>query len=265
LHPDNWEVGVKIGIWRDCSCALAVGALVGCADSDNPVALADLEPVVDVGIQTERIETFEEVEMRIRILDGNAPMAMHAVELELSPASGGETRTVTPTADGTGYVAHVTFFEPGGYHLRVMGTPERHRLARNMHEMEIEVHRRHMQVGTFWVELDVTPAPILPDTEGHIHLLVYDLAAGVAGDPVGGLDVEMAVHSPGGTETPVAVVEEEEGEYEAEHHFTDAGLYELHVEIQVDGQVVEGEFHVPVFASDPGDTPGPDDGGGHGH
>jgi len=254
-----------MSVWRDLSCVLAIGALVGCADADNPVALADLDPVVEIEIEAARIETFEEVEVHAHISEGGMPMMMSDVEFELTPADGGETIMVMAEAAGDAYAAHVTFFEPGEYHLHVMGTPEDHRFSREMGEMEIEVHRRHMLVGPYWVELDVSPAPVLPNTEGHVHLLVYDLAGGAAGNPVSGLDVELEVHSPEGTEAPVPIIEQEVGEYEAEYHFVSPGLYELHLTITADGQTVDGEFHLPVI--DPVSEAGPDpvEGGGHGH
>lgn len=256
---------MKLNGWRDLTCVLTIGALVGCADSDNPVALADLDPVVEIEIEAARIETFEEVEVHVHILEGGMPMMMSEVEFEFSPASGGETIMVTPEAAGEGYAAHVTFFEPGEYHLHVMGTPEGHRLSRELGEMEIEVHRRHMLVGTHWVELDISPAPIRPDTEGHVHLLVYDLANGAAGNPVSGLDVELEIHDPAGSEAHVPITEHEAGEYEAEYHFVSPGLYELHLAITADGQTVEGEFHLPVINPEPEAGPAPDEGGGHGH
>ena len=256
---------MKVTIWRDLSCVLAIGALVGCADSDNPVALADLDPVVEVEIEAARVETFEEVEVHVHISEGGMPLMMSEVKFELSPADGGETIVVTAEPAGEGYAAHVTFFKPGEYHLHVMGTPEGHRLSMEMGEMEIEVYRRHMLVGTYWVELDVSPAPVLPDTEGHIHLLVYDLAGGAAGDPASGLDVELEVHNPDGTEAHVPITEHEAGEYEAEYHFVTPGLYELHLEISADGQTAEGEFHLPVIDPDSQAGPDPDEGGGHGH
>lgn len=256
---------MRVNRWRDLSCALAIGALMGCADSDNPVALADLDPVVEVEIEAVRIETFDEVEIHVHISEGGMPMMMSEVEFELSPADGGETIVVTAEPAGEGYAAHVTFFKSGEYHLHVMGTPEGHMLSMEMGEMEIDVHRRHMLVGTYWVELDVSPAPVLPDTEGHVHLLVYDLAGGAAGTPASGLDVELEVHNPEGTEAHVPIAEHEAGEYEAEYHFVSPGLYELHLEITANGLTVEGEFHLPVI--DPGseDVSDPDEGGGHGH
>jgi hypothetical protein len=236
---------------------------VGCADSDNPVALADLDPVIEVEIEGARIETFEEVEVLVHIMEGGMPMMMSEVEFELSPAHGEESVMVTAEAAGEGYAAHVTFFEPGEYHLRVMGTPEGHRLSREMGEMEIEVHRRHMLVGTYWVELDVSPAPVLPNTEGHVHILVYDLANGAAGEPVSGLDVELEIHNPDGIEGHVPITEQEAGEYEAEYHFVSPGLYELHLAITADGQTVEGEFHLPVINPESEAAPEQGEGGGH--
>lgn len=256
---------MRIGIWRSCLFVLATGTLVGCADSDNPLALADLDAVVEIEIEAARVETFEEVEMRVHISEGGAPLAMSHVELELSPPGEGATSIVTAEPSGDAFAAHVTFFEPGEHRVHVMGTPKNHRLSREMGEMEIEVHRRHLQVGPFWVELDVVPAPVLPNSEGHVHLLVYDLAGGAAGDPVPGLDIELEVHSPGGTETEVLVAEEESGEYEATFFFTSPGLYELHLGIDTDGQPVEGEFHLPVIDPDVDPDPAPGEGGGHGH
>ncbi len=52
---------------------------------------------------------------------------------------GGATRMVEMHPEGDGYAAHVTFYEPGEYHLAFHGMPERHRLSHELGEYEIDV------------------------------------------------------------------------------------------------------------------------------
>jgi len=51
------------------------------------------------------------------------------------------------------------------------------------------------------------------------------------------------------------VAEEEAGEYEVEYLFGDAGTYEMHVEIDVNGVEQSGEFHLPIFSPDAAERP----------
>jgi hypothetical protein len=135
-------------------------------------------------------------------------------------------------------------------------------------EHEIEVHRQHRVIGPYWAELEVSPATVLEDSSAHIHILVFELLGdGTAGDPVGGLDIEMAIHAPDGGEASLTVEEDQTGEYEGEHAFGEAGIYELHVELLVGGEHEEGEFHIPILSpsdSGAGDGEGGDN-DGHGH
>jgi hypothetical protein len=259
LQKASWAAAVGL--------ALSVAA-TGCADADNPTALADLNPETQFEIGTARIETFEEVEIHIDVMESGSPMTMRQAELEIEHETGGPPRVIEMEAhDDGGYMARVTFFEPGEYHLHFRGRPAGHNLMGEMGDHEIEVHRRHQVIGPYWVELELDPAPVLEFETAHIHVLVFEILGDeTLGDPVEGLDLELEIHDLGGVETPLVVTEEGAGEYEAEYRFGESGLYELHVEIDGD----DGEFHIPVLTSiddsdvDDGDGHG-DNGGGHGH
>ena len=252
-------VGVATGL------ALAVAAL-GCADWDNPTALSELQTETEFELSASRVETFEEVEIHVHVNEGGGPLGMRRAELEIEH-EGSPVRIVELTPEGDGYAAHVTFFEPGEHHLHLHGMPEGHHLMAEMGDREIDVHRRHQVIGPYWVELELDPAPVLEGQTAHIHALVYELLGdGTAGNPVGGLEVEMEIHSPDAVESLLSVVEEGAGEYEAEFTFAGAGVYELHVEILVGAEHVGGEFHIPVLTSldDTGEDHN-DGGDGHGH
>ena len=249
--------------------ALVFGApLFGCADWDNPTALADLELETEFEIAAGPVETFEEIEIHVHVAEGGAPLLMTEAELEIEVEATGELRVVAMHAEGNGYAAHVTFFEPGEHHLHFRGRAQRHNLMHEMGDHEIEVFRQHRVIGPYWVEMEVSPTLVLPGENAHIHFRVFDLLPnGTPGVEAGGLDLELEVHDPDGVETPVPVVEEEVGEYEAEYAFGEAGMYELHLEIEVGTEHEDGEFHIPVLSEeDPGDEGDGDDGGdGHGH
>lgn len=246
--------------------AAAAVALAGwsCAGWDNPAALADLNPQVEIAIEAARVETLEEIEIHVHIMVDGAPLALHHGDLAIAPAAGGPARVVPLAAEGDGYAAHVVFYQEGEHHIHLMAMPMRHQMAMEMGEHEAHVHRQHRLVGPYWVELEVSPAPVYEDSSAHIHLFAFELLPdGTRGAAVGGLDLEAEVHQPDGMETALAVVEEAIGEYEAAFTFGAAGLYELHAEIMIDGQHVAGEFHIPVHT--PAGESGTGDGGGHTH
>lgn len=237
-----------------------------CAGWDNPTALEDLQANVEFEIEAARIETFEEIEVHVHISENGAPMQIENARLEIEHAAGGALRIVDMEPEGDGYAAHAMFFEEGEHHLHFEGIPHRHKLMWRLGETEIDVHNAHRIIGPYWVELEISGAPLLVDDEGHIHVHVHELLPdGTPGAEVGGLDVELEIHDPNGAETALTVAEEEPGEYEAEFHFELAGEYELHVEIDVGGVFEDGEFHIPVLTPDDGTPPDDQGGGGHGH
>ncbi len=253
---------------RVAAAALAALAVAGCEGSDNPVALSSLNPEVEFEIHALELETLEEIEIHVAITEGGSPMAMRQAVLEVTSAATGATREVPMTPEGTEYMAHVTFYEPGEHHLHVMGVPDRHHLQIELGETEVDVARHHQEIGPYWVELATSPAPIGEDQEAHLHVYTFQLLPdGSRGPAVSSLDVGMAAHDLAGVESVLAVLEESPGEYEAEYQFSGAGFYELHVSIDVNGVEEEGEFHVPVIGPDghDGDDGGDDSGGGHGH
>ncbi len=241
---------------------LGIGA-AACADLDNPTALADLETDVDFDIEAVRVETFDEVDIQVRVREGTRHLAMLESRMEIEHHAIGVGRTVEMHPEGDGYAAHVTFYEPGEYHLQFHGTPEDHALSTEMGEQEIVVFRHHLIVGPYWVEIESSPAPVVEGGEAHIHLMAYKLLPdGTPGLIAAGLDMEVEVHGLDGSEMALGVEEETPGEYEIQYEFAGVGLYEFHVEIGEDS----GEFHFPVIDFDADeDTAEEGEGGGHGH
>lgn len=249
------------------------GALVwglaawSCADWDNPTALSDEDLSAAFDVHATRVETFEAVEIHVELMWGDgSPIGVEGAELEIEHAVSGALQSVPMEPGEHGYAASVTFFQPGEHHLHVHGMPEHHSLMAELAEHEVEVHRRHQVIGPYWVELESSPAPLLEGTEGHIHVLVFELSGdGTPGDAVSGLSpsMELEVHDPVGATQPLSVAEEGPGEYETSYSFTGAGVYELHVEIEVDGVHQGGEFHIPVLSETGDDVE--DDHGGDGH
>lgn len=244
---------------------VALGVL-GCAGGDNPTALSDLNPNVQFQIDATELETFEEIEVEVMLMEGGSPMDMREVWLEIESEAGGEVSRVAMHPEGDVFSAHVTFYEPGGYHLHVRGTLKLHHLEFEMGDQEIEVGRRHEVIGPYWVEFAASPAPVEEGDSGHLHLFTYQLNQdGTPGAAVGGLTLAVEVHDPAGVETTLGLIEEDVGEYEGAYDFGEAGHYEVHVSIDVDGAVSSGEFELPVLAPESEDGGQPEDGGGHGH
>ena len=234
-----------------------------CAGLDNPTALADLALDVEFEIEAARVETFEEVEIHVHVQEGGAHLLMLESSMEIEHHATGAAQSVEMHPEGEGYAAHVTFYQPGEYHLQFHGIPQGHSLSNEMGELELEVERHHVIVGPYWVEIESSPAPVVESGEAHIHLMVYELLAdGTPGLIAAGLDMEVEVHGLDGSETALGVEEETPGEYEIQYEFAGVGLYEFHVEIGED----RGEFHFPVIDLDADeDTPEEGEGDGHGH
>lgn len=239
----------------------AAGLTAACAGWDNPTALADLEPDVEFDVEADHVETFEEVEFHVHVREGGSPLHLTHGELEIRHATSGMTRLIDLEPEGDAYAAHVTFFEPGEHHVHLIGMPEHHGLSIEMGETEVDVERRHATIGTYRVEVSVSPVPE-PAVEAHVHLHVFD----ASGAPATGLTLHLEMHAPDGSETELAVAEEDPGEYEAAFTFGALGPYELHVEIETAAGPVDGEFHIPLFVDTHDDGDGQDQGGdGHAH
>ena len=249
--------------------SFAAGSLVatlGCAGWDNPTAIADLETDVEFEIEVARVETFEEVEIHIHAMQDGVPTIMQQPALQITAHGSDVTRTVALDAVGDAYTAHVMFFEAGEHHLQLMGMPERHGIVGEIGETEIEVEHQHRDVGPYWIEMEVPGGEVHEETARHIHLHVHELLPdGTPGDEVYGLQLAVEMHFPGGTEAVLEAVEEEAGEYEVEAEFGKVGIYELHVEIEVNGVEFGGEFTIPIQAPDQVEEDPATDTGGHDH
>ena len=253
-------------ILRAGGAILVAVAAAGCADRDNPTALADLQVDVLLEITTERVETFNEVEIHASVTQGGISMDMETMRLEIE-AHDGDVVVMEMEPDGDGYSAHVVFYRAGEHHLLLKGAPSGHQagLIIPMASQEIEVYAQHRIVGPYWVEMGLSPAPVSEGGEAHIHLWVYEFDGEEPGQEVGGVEIHAELHHPDGDEAELVFVEEGPGEYEASAFFPEAGLYEIHLEIEVDEAHHEGEFHVSVFGETVVTDPTDSTGGGHGH
>ena len=246
--------------------AVTAAFAAACAGLDNPTALEDLTLDVEFEIETAGLETYQEVEIHVHVSDGGQHVQMLQSALRIEHHESGAARTVEMHAEGDGYAAHVMFFEPGEYHLLFSGMPTSHRLMYEMGEFEVEAERYHIVVGPYWVEVEMSPGQVLPGQEAHIHLHAFTIGAdGMPDQPASGLDIVVEIHDLSGEESVLVVVEEDAGEYEVEYLFGDAGTYEMHVEIDVNGVEESGEFDLPISAPADDDDEGEKTGGGHGH
>jgi hypothetical protein len=254
--------------WRSYAAlgaAVALGS--GCADWDNPAALADLNLQVEFEVEADPVETYDEIEIHVHVNDGTVPLELSSGELEIQHIDGGAVRALELHAEGDGYAAHPIFFEPGEHHVHLHGVVSGHHLMTEMGETEVEALRHHAVIGPYWVEIEMSPGQVLPDEEGHIHLYAFTMTGdGSPDQPAAGLNMQVEVHDTVGEETLLVPVEEAAGEYELQYVFGDAGTYELHVEIDVGGVGMTGEFQLPVLAPDqPDDSQTTGDGHGHTH
>ena len=245
---------------------LVAVAAAACADRDNPTALADLQVDVLLEIPVERVETFNEVEIHASVTQGGISMDMETMRLEIE-SHDGDVVVMEMEPDGDGYSAHVVFHRAGEHHLLLKGAPSGHQagLIIPMASQEIEVYAQHRIVGPYWVDLGLSPAPVPEGGEARIRLRVHEFDGEETGQEVGGVEMHGELHHPDGDETELVFLEEVPGEYEAPALFPEAGLYQIHLEIEVDGVHHEGEFHIPVFGETVVTDPTDSTGGGHGH
>ena len=256
---------------RIAVAAMAVSVAGACAGADNPTALSDLQPEVEFETSSTVVETFDEVDMHVQALHDGQAMVMDQAWLEVRDQDG-NIQQIPLTADGEEYSAPVTFFRPGEHHVVLVGIPERHSISAELGEREIEVARKHVIIGSYWVEFEINPAPMLEGSEAHIHMFAYQLTPdSLAGAPVPGLALDAELHAPDGDEAALVVTDEGAGEYECQARFEHNGIYELHVTLTTPQGEVSEEIHLPVISPhvensiDQGDNSGDTGGHGHGH
>ena len=247
---------------------LAALVAVGCAGRDNPAALAELEGEVEFEIQAARVETFDEIEIRTRVTqDGNVlPLQEAWLEIE---APGGAVQLLEMERDGDSYAARVAFFEAGEHYVTFEGAPIGHSpgLTTEMGSRTIEVNNPHRIVGPYWVEMELSPAPMTEGDVGSVHFKVFDFDGVGPAQEVMGLEIQAEQRHHDGSTEQLGVEEGEPGEYEAAVAFPEAGLYTVRVEIAGDEMLHEGEFPVPVLSGLASDTEEDEnsDGGDDGH
>ena len=269
------------------SAALTLAAVLiwGCAGADNPMALADLDPVAEFEITASEVETMREVELTARVREGGALMHLQNAQIEVQPPTG-PARLVSLAGDEDGYSAHLRFYEPGEHHIHLLGQPERHYLMREMGEHEIDVEPQHQIHDDHRFELSVSQAPIAVGIPTTITLYGWEIELdGTLGHEAEGLQLHAALHLPSGTEAPITLTEVEHGQYSVEIALPFAGSYELAVEIEEEeashslvgadpdedhddghGSGMSFEIYVPSATDGVGDPPaGEGDDHGHGH
>lgn len=240
----------------------------GCADLDNPTALADLRPVTEFEVEFAEVETMQALEIHARVREGGSPMRLSRAQLEVQPPLG-PTRIIPLRESEDGYGARVRFYEPGEHQIYLFGQPEKNHFMRELGEQRIDVERQHRLHGDeHRFEIAVDPAPIVEGAPAHVALYAFALEAdGTVGQETEGLDLRATLHMPDGAEIPVDFSEREQGEYETEFQFPAAGSYGLSIEVggasEQGAGGVEFEIYVPSSSGVPDDTP--DDGGSDGH
>ena len=253
--------------------AAAIVAITGCGD--DPASAADTDPGTQFEVQSSRVETFEDVEVYVRIHQDGTALHMQHGELEIEHQGGGHDYSWDMNGDGDGFIAHMMFFEPGTHRLHFWGMQQGGDHDEDLGHHNIEVHRQHRIIGSYWVEMELDPVPPIVNQAETIRVRVFQrLQDGTPGDPVGGLSVRMQVRGPDMMMDMLVVTEEQAGVYMSEHTCDTAGMHYLQVQIGEANTMVQGEFHFPVLGSledheygHHGDGEGhhhDDDGHGHG-
>jgi hypothetical protein len=227
---------------------LSIAFVLACSDDDSTgTSEGELETNFELG--TSWAETFTPVTVDVGISQGGTSVTMQQGEMHVEDLGDGSTHTFAMTPMGDGFSGEMMFFEPGEHELHFQGRLQMGGMMQDVGHHRITVHRQHRVVGPYWVEFEVDPAPVLQGEIARVRFLVFQLMGDAPGDPVEGLDVQVTIHDRDGAESVLSLLESTAGSYEAEHAFGQAGLYELHLEIDVGGNVETGDFHMPVLAS----------------
>ncbi|UCF18692.1 MAG: hypothetical protein JSU87_12175 [Gemmatimonadota bacterium] len=224
-------------------------AFVACEGTD-PMSQSEGDLEVTFDVQADRVETFSDVEVQVQVSQAGSPVQVQNGELAVQGPSGGAFRYMTMEPQGDGYRLRLMFQESGlhrvEFHAQGPGRGEFQRYGQS----EIRVHRRHHIIGSYWVELEVEPRPVVIGQATTISLLAFELLAdNTPGEPAGGLEVAMTLEDPDGVQAQLAVSEVATGEYEATNTFESPGVYDLYVQIGSGDAAAGSEFHIPVFES----------------
>lgn len=235
------------------------------ACGDDPSGAAP--PDVQFQLRTDYVETYQPVELHVDVGSHGSGMMFQQGELEAERTSGGWMHTFSMNGGANGFDGTLMFFRPGEHelHFHAMGQGG---MVEDVGHHQVMVHRQHRVIGPYWVEFEASPSPVLMQQDAQLRFSAFGLLGdGSPGDVAAGLDASLTIHDPAGAGSIVSLVEAESGVYVAQHVFAGAGLYELHVEIDVGGTPESGAFHLPVLASSQDDGLGYMDhhGGGHGH
>ena len=217
---------------------------VGCA----PVGTADhVEETLSAHVETTpgELKTLDEVSFAVEIEDalGNHTTAMEEVRLEIR-AVGGDWREITLTPMTDHFLGTRTFASSGEYELRVLGMQHMGHMMEEMHTRSFQVDRAHTDAGVFHIEYESEP--------GHIHageesMLMFWVAMEDGGEAAAGLTVQIVVEESDGHVTTLEADEVEPGMYRATMDFADGG--ETHVALVLldeNGQEFEADFHFTV-------------------
>lgn len=255
--------------------ALSSAIVTGCADGDNPVALASLDVVAEFE-DPGHVHMMESSEIHVRLRGGGAPLHVHDAMLEIVAPGGAAPRLVPLEEAGDGLSAHARFYAPGEHHLHVMGRPEGHHLVRELGEYEVHAARGHLLADGYRFELETSPAPLTPGGLGLIRVFAFELEEdGSKGPEAEGLELHGTLHLPLDLELPVAFTESGHGEYVAQIAVPVSGTYGLQVGLEdeeghgeeehEDGAHAELAIHVPPLAGDQAADDGQEEENGHSH
>lgn len=245
---------------------LAMGLLLWSCSDDDPTGTSEPAVETEFQISADRVETFTPVGVEVGVMQAGSPMMMQSGEMHVEHLGAGSTRTFAMDPMGDGFGGEMMFFEPGEHELHFQGMRHMGGMMEDFGHHRLTVHRQHRVVGPYWVELAVDPAPVLENGTARIGFLVLELANAGPGDPVSGLTARVTIHDSNGQGPTLTLTEAAAGSYETDHTFGEAGLYELHLEIDVGATVETGDFHMPVLiGSDDSGLGYRDHHGGRGH
>lgn len=217
-------------------------------DDDGPLT-------ANLTLSDDHVHTLSEITYIVKVSDdhGNVVTDLETVEVQRKAHGADDWRSTELELSGDVYTGSYTFMSSGEYDLRVTGMRHGSEEMEVMHEMadHFNVGRAHVEEGDYRIEYEHFPGHMHEGDQAEVKFWIFEKEKDESGErpPVSGLD-ELHIHCTNPNETEehhTSVMEEEAGEYVADHTFMGGGKAHMGIHFtDSEGTVIEAEFNFEV-------------------